>query len=194
MSVHDAAGAEVARWTLHHEVNLRGLDGGERELRDGPGLVDWLAERGLPGRLRVREHMARYSAALERRRLGWVACAPPALTRAADAATHSPDRHQERLAIAILRWYPDPAERIRMLLEWARYRAEPDEGADESVIVAYSGTYFYESTLHRLLLEEPWDALVAAPRTPAQRDGLAKLADSHEWMRAGYPKLPGAAG
>ena len=42
-------GRELARWTVHHQTQLRGVGDSDLALRDGPALTGWLAARGLTG-------------------------------------------------------------------------------------------------------------------------------------------------
>ncbi|MEV6817068.1 hypothetical protein, partial [Micromonospora sp. NPDC051296] len=119
--VSDAAGREIARWTLHHQTGIRGLGRCDADLRDGPALTDWLAGHGLTRSREVQQTLARQAAEDEARRVQWVKAAPLALAEAAEAASRRETGAEERLADLVARRYPDPIERIRTLLAWAGF-------------------------------------------------------------------------
>lgn len=186
--VSDATGREIARWTLHHQSGIRGLGSCDADLRDGPALTDWLAERGLTGSRMVQQAMARQAAEEEARRVRWVEAAPPALAEAAEAASHRESGAEERLAAQVARRYPDPVERIRTLVTWA--------GFPPRHTTTMGGTPWYELAPQRLLLAEPteliFEALAPASLTPAQLDGAAELFTCLEWTGAQRADIPQA--
>ncbi|MFI0446799.1 hypothetical protein [Actinomadura sp. 6N118] len=47
--IHDVHDELIACWTLHHQDSIRGVGDCDADLRDGPALTAWLAERGLTG-------------------------------------------------------------------------------------------------------------------------------------------------
>lgn len=170
------AGDEFAQLTLHHQTGLRGVGNCDADLRDGPALTDWLAERGLTHSREVQELLARYAAAEEERRQTWVRAAPPDLTAAAEAASRREDDAEDRLVDLVSQRYPDPVERIRTLVAWAGFPPRyPGDG----------GTPWHEHAPQRMLLTEPVEAVFAAmasaPLTPAQLDGAAELFTALEW-------------
>ncbi|WP_191839865.1 hypothetical protein [Catellatospora chokoriensis] len=144
--VRDALGRDVAQWTLHHQTGLRGVGDGDADLRDGAALADWLAARGLTGSHETQQLLAEYEAQEEHRRVAWVRAAPPGLTEAAEAASRQDDDAEERLADLAARLYPDPAERIALLLAWAGFPAHAPP-------VPGGGTPWYELAPERLLTE-----------------------------------------
>jgi hypothetical protein len=87
----DDGAVEIARWSLHHQAGIRGLGTCEADLRDGPALTDWLAERGLTRSRVVQQMLAQQATEAETRRREWVKAAPPDLAQpaqAAEAASH----------------------------------------------------------------------------------------------------------
>lgn len=175
--VSDAAGREIARWTLHHQTGIRGLGSCDADLRDGPGLTSWLADRGLTGSRKGQQMLAHQAAEHEARRVQWVKAAPPALAEAAEAASRRETGAEERLADLVARRYPDAIERIRTLVAWA--------GFPPRHTTTMGGTPWYELAPHRMLLAEPtesiFNALTSASLTPSQLDGAAELFTSLEW-------------
>ncbi|MER5334093.1 hypothetical protein [Micromonospora sp. NPDC002717] len=184
--VSDAAGREIARWTLHHQTGIRGLGNCDADLRNGPGLTDWLADRGLTGSREVQQMLARQAAEEEARRVRWVKAAPLALANAAEAASHRETGAEERLADLVARRYPDPIERIRTLAAWA--------GFPPRHTTTMGGTPWYELAPIRMLLAEPtemiFDALTSASLTPGQLDGAAELFTSLEWAGSRRADIP----
>lgn len=81
--VHDVKGEPIACWTLHHQSGLRGIGDCDADLRDGPALTEWLAERGLTGSREVQAMPAVEEAEEDRRRLRWLQAAPAGLRDAA---------------------------------------------------------------------------------------------------------------
>lgn len=184
--VSDAAGREIARWTLHHQTSVRGLGSCDADLRDGPGLTNWLAERGLTGSRKVQQMLARQAAEEEARRVQWVKATKPALSEAAEAASHRETGAEERLADLVARRYPNAIERIRMLVAWA--------GFPPRHTTTMGGTPWYELAPQRMLLTEPtesiFDALTSASLTPSQLDGAAELFTSLEWAGSRRVDIP----
>jgi hypothetical protein len=183
--VRDGARRQTAQWTLHHQTAISGLGNCDADLRDGPGLTDWLAERGLTGSRAAQQAMAAEAAGREQRRLAWVRAAPPPLTEAAEAASHwGDDEAVDRLVDLVAERYPDAVDRIRTMLAWAGFPPRSSDG----------GVYWYESVPERILLAEPneaiFDALASAPLTPAQLDGAAELFTSLEWTRPLRAEVP----
>ncbi|WP_203698311.1 hypothetical protein [Catellatospora coxensis] len=186
--VRDAAGRDIAQWTLHHQTGLRGIGDSDADLRDGPALTDWLAEHGLTGPREIQRMLAEYAAQEEVRRVAWVRAAPPGLTEAAEAASRREDDDaEERLAELTAVRFPDAAERIAVLLAWAGFtpHAPPVPGG---------GTPWHELAPRRMLLQEPAEAifevLAAAPPTPAQLDGAAELFTDLDWKGRPDPPEP----
>ncbi|MFR9775370.1 hypothetical protein ACL02O_04835 [Micromonospora sp. MS34] len=184
--VSDAVGREIARFTLHHQTGIRGLGSCDAQLRDGPGLTDWLADRGLTGSREVQQMLARQAAEVEARRVQWVKAAPPALAEAAEAASRRKDGAEERLADLVARRYPDPIERIRTLVAWA--------GFPPRHTTTMGGTPWYELAPERMLVAEPtesiFNALTSASLTPSQLDGAAELFTSLEWTGSQRADIP----
>lgn len=184
--VSDAAGREIARWTLHHQTGIRGLGRCDADLRDGHGLTDWLAERALTGSRKVQQMLARQAAEEEARRVQWVKAAPPALADAAEAASHRGAGAEERLADLMAERYPNPIERIRTLVAWA--------GFPPHHTTTMGGTPWYELAPQRILLAEStesiFNALTSAPLTPSQLDGAAELFTSLEWTGSQRADIP----
>lgn len=178
--VRDASGRDLAQWTLHHQTGLRGVGDSDADLRDGPALTDWLATRGLTGSRETQQLLAEYEAQEEFRRAAWVRAAPPGLTEVAEAASRQEDDAEERLADLAARRYPDPAERITLLLAWAGFPAHAPP-------VPGGGTPWYELAPERLLLAESaesiFEALASAPPTAAQLDGAADLFTTLVWKK-----------
>jgi hypothetical protein len=183
--VSDAAGREIARWTLHHQTGIRGLGGCDADLRDGPGLTDWLAEHGLTRSREVQQMLARQAVEDEARRLQWVKAAPPALAEAAEAASRRETCAEERLADLVARRYPDAIERIRTLVAWAGFPPRH---------TTTGGAPWYELAPERMLLTEPtesvFNALTSASLTPSQLDGAAELFTSLEWTGSRRADIP----
>lgn len=185
--VRDATGRDIAQWTLHHQTGLRGVGGCDADLRDGPALTDWLADRGLTGSREARQLLAEYEAQEEHRRVEWVRAAPPGLAEAAEAVSQREDDAEERLAELVAARFPDAAERIALLLAWAGFPAHAPP-------VPGGGTPWYELAPERMLLRESsesiFEVLASAPPTPAQLDGAAQLFTAMEWKRRPHPPEP----
>ncbi len=182
--VHDVNGELIACWTLHHQSGLRGLGDCDADLRDGPALTAWLAERGLTGSREVQAQLAVQQTEADRRRTRWVQAAPAGLSDAAADVARTPGRDREawsrqlqdagdRLAALLQDRCPDPMERIRVLLAWAGIPARES-----------GGLMWYDRAVQRLLLAEDPElllaALIAQPPHPAQLDGAAQLFGSLE--------------
>ncbi|MGY1577407.1 hypothetical protein [Streptomyces sp. MN13] len=195
ITVYDSQGDLIARWTLHHQSGLRGLGDCDADLRDGPALTAWLAERGLTRSRSVQEGLAREEAEEERRRTEWIQAAPEGLAQAAADVARPPARDYkawsggrqqagDRLAALARQRYPDTGERIRLLLAWLGVSARRSSG----------GMKWYDmAVLRQLLAEEPGlvlAACVASPLTPAQLDGAAELFRAVEWTKAQGRNLP----
>ncbi|MFF3691416.1 hypothetical protein [Streptomyces sp. NPDC002187] len=193
--VHDSKGELIACWTLHHQSGLRGVGDCDADLRDGPALTEWLAERGLTQSRKVQEELAVQEAEAERRRMRWVHAAPAGLADAAADVAHPPGRDHEawsrrlqdaedRLAALTQHRYPDGIERIRALLAWAGIPARESTG----------GLKWHDMTVQRQLLAEAPDLILATfaarPLSPVQLDGAAELFGSFEWTRAHGRQLP----
>ncbi|MEV5986276.1 hypothetical protein AB0L85_14800 [Streptomyces sp. NPDC052051] len=193
--VHDVEGGLLACWTLHHQSGLRGVGDCDADLRDGPALTEWLAERGLTRSREVQAMLAAQEAEADRRRLRWLQAAPAGLRDAAMAVS-DPSRHdpkassdrlrdaEARLAALVQERCPDGIERIRALLAWAGVPARESTG----------GLKWYDLAVQRQLLTEEHDlvltALATRPPSPAQLDGAAELFSSHEWITAHGKELP----
>ena len=184
--VSNAADREIARWTLHHQSGIGGLGSCDADLRDGPGLTDWLANRGLTGSREVQQMLARQAAEDEARRVQWVKAAPPALAEAAEGASRRETGAEERLADLVARRYPDAIERIRTLMAWA--------GFPPRYTTTMGGTPWYELAPQRMLVAEPTEsiftALTSASLTPSQLDGAAELFTSFEWTDSRRADMP----
>ncbi|MFD7262679.1 hypothetical protein [Streptomyces sp. NPDC059874] len=193
--VHDVKGELIACWTLHHQSGLRGIGDCDADLRDGPALTEWLAERGLTGSREVQAGLAVQEAEEDRRRLRWLQAAPAGLRDAAMDVFDPPGRDLEawsgrlrdakaRLAALVQDGYPDGIERIRVLLAWAGVPARESTG----------GLKWYDMAVEQQLLAEDPDlilaALAARPLSPAQLDGAAQLFGSLEWTGAHGKQLP----
>ena len=151
------------------------------DLRDGPALTEWLAERGLPDLGRFRRGWRRRRLAEEdRRRLRSLQAAPAGLRDAAVDVSDPPGRDLEawsgrlrdakaRLATLIQHGYPDGIERIRALLAWVGIPARESTG----------GLKWYDMAVQQQLLAEDHDlilaALTARPPSPGHLDGAAQL-------------------
>jgi hypothetical protein len=195
ITVYGTQGEPIARWTLHHQSGLRGLGDCDADLRDGPALTAWLAERGLTRSRWVQEELAREEAEEERRRTGWVRAAPEGLAQAAADVARPPGRDYEawsdgrqhagdRLAALVRQHHPDSGERIRLLLAWLGVSARRSSG----------GLKWYDmAVLRQLLAENPGLVLAACVETPlhpAQLDGAAELFSTVEWTKAQGRNLP----
>lgn len=193
--VHDVNGEVIARWVLHHQSGLRGLGDCDADLRDGPALTEWLAERGLTRSREVQAMLAAQEAEADRRRMRWVEAAPAGLSDAAVDVAHPPGRDhlawshrlqeaKDRLATLTRQRYPDGIERIRVLLTWAGIPSR------EST----SGLKWYDMAVQEQLLgEDPALILAAAATRPSnsgQLDGAAELFGSTQWTGAHGKKLP----
>jgi hypothetical protein len=193
--VHDVKGELIACWTLHHQSGLRGLGTCDADLRDGPALTEWLAERGLTRSRDVQARLAAQEAEEDRRRLRWFQAAPAGLCDAAMEVSHPPGRDLEawsghlrdakaRLATLVQHSYPDGIERIRVLLAWAGISARESTG----------GLKWYDMAVEQQLLAEDPDLVLAAlatrPPSQAQLDGAAQLFASLEWTGAHGKQLP----
>ncbi|WP_433342102.1 hypothetical protein [Micromonospora sp. CA-111912] len=183
--VSDAAGREIARWTLHHQSGIRGLGSCDADLRDGPGLTGWLADRGLTGSREVQQMLARQAAEGEARRVQWVKAAPSALAEAAEATSRRESGAEERLADLVTRRYPEANERIRTLVAWAGFPPRH---------TTMGGTPWHELAPQRMLLAEPTEsifiALTSVSLAPIQLDGAAELFTSLQWTGSRRADIP----
>lgn len=181
--VFDAAGRELARWTLHHQTGIRGLGRCDADLRDGPGLTRWLADHGLTGSREAQEMLARRQAEAEERRARWVSVAPAVLADAAEAASRRVDGAEELLADLVVAQFPDTSERIQTLVAWAGFPARQTDG-----------TPWYELAPQRMLLAESNESIFAALDstflTLEQLDGAAELFTSLDWTRPLRAEVP----
>lgn len=195
ITVYDLNGDQMARWMLHHQSGLRGLGDCDADLRDGPALTEWLAERGLTRSREVQSELAAQEAEADRRRTRWVQAAPAGLSDAAADVAHPPGRDhlawshrlqeaKARLATLTRQRYPDGIERIRVLLAWA------GTSSREST----SGLMWYDMAVQEQLLgEDPALILTAAatrPSSPCLLDGAAELFGSTKWTGTHGKGLP----
>ncbi|MCX5358571.1 hypothetical protein OG864_07665 [Streptomyces sp. NBC_00124] len=193
--VHDMNGELLACWALHHQSGLRGLGDCDADLRDGPALTEWLAERGLTRSREVQSELAAQEAEADRRRTRWVLAAPAGLSDAAADVAQPPERDhmawsrrlqeaKDRLAALSRQRYPDGIERIRVLLAWAGIPSRESTG----------GLQWYDMALQeQLLSEDPALVLAAAatrPSSPDRLDGAAELFGSTKWTEAHGRGLP----
>ncbi|MGV9451599.1 hypothetical protein [Streptomyces sp. NPDC003635] len=193
--VHDADGRLIACWTLHHQSGLRGLGDCDADLRDGPALTEWLAERGLTRSREVQAELAVQATEAERRRMRWIQAAPAGLTDLAAEVAAPPDHDHEgwsrrlrqsedRLAALLRRTYPDGIERVRVLLAWAGIASREPGG----------GQKWYDAVVQRRLLAEDPSLILAVsserPLSRAQLDGAAELLASLPWTTAHGRQLP----
>ncbi|GAB7036869.1 hypothetical protein JCM9533A_07160 [Catenuloplanes niger JCM 9533] len=183
--VSGADGAELARWSLHHQQWLRGPGSCDAELRDGEALTDWLADHGLTGSREAQEAVARDRIRWAERRAAWVRAAPAPLATVAEAVSQREDGAEERMAALAVEVFPVARTRIRTLVAWAGFSVRrPAEDGD--------GTPWHELAPQRMLLAEERDELIAAllsePLTAAQLDGTAELVTSLKWQRAPMPE------
>ncbi|WP_150211615.1 hypothetical protein [Streptomyces venezuelae] len=193
--VHDVNGELIACWTLHHQSGLRGIGHCDADLKDGPALTEWLAERGLTGSREVQAELAGQEAEEERRRLRWLQAAPAGLRETAMEVSDPPGRDLEawsgrvrdakaRLAALVRAAYPDGIERICFLLAWAGVPARESTG----------GLKWYDMAVEQQLLSEDPGLILAAlttrPPSSAQLDGAAQLFGSLEWTGAHGKRLP----
>ncbi|MGW7381473.1 hypothetical protein [Streptomyces sp. NPDC054794] len=193
--VHDSSGELMACWTLHHQSGLRGIGDCDADLRDGPALTAWLAERGLTRSRDAQAARAVQEANAEARRMHWVQGAPAGLSDAAADVAYPQGGDLgawsrrvrdagERLAALTRHHYPDAIERIRVLLAWAGLPTRESTG----------GLRWYDMAVQRLLLAEEPDLLVTActvrPPSPVQLDGAAALFSSLERTQAHGMRLP----
>ncbi|MEV7243074.1 hypothetical protein AB0N92_17745 [Streptomyces sp. NPDC093248] len=195
ITVYDSTGAAIACWTLHHQSGLQGAGQCDADLRDGPALTAWLAQRGLTRSREVQAELAVQQAEDERRRMRWIHAAPAGLSDAAATLAHPPGRDREawsrhvrdaeaRLTTLTRHRYPDGIERARVLLAWAGTPARESTG----------GLKWYDLAVQRQLLAEPAERILAALTTgapgPAQLDGAAQLFGSLEWTTAHGKDVP----
>ncbi|MFJ2238999.1 hypothetical protein [Streptomyces sp. NPDC087859] len=193
--VYDVHGELIACWVLHHQSGLRGLGDCDADLRDGPALTEWLAERGLTRSREVRSELAAQDAEADRRRTRWVRAAPAGLSDAAADVAQPPGRDhmawsrrlqeaKARLAALSRQRYPDGIERIRVLLAWAGIPSRESTG----------GLQWYDLAVQEQLLgEDPALVLAAAatrPSSPDRLDGAAELFGSTKWTEAHGRGLP----
>lgn len=193
--VYDVNGEVIARWVLHHQSGLRGLGDCDADLRDGPALTEWLADRGLTRSREVQAELAVQEAEADRRRMRWIQAAPAGLSEAAVDVAQPPGRDhmawsrrlqeaKDRLAALSRQRYPDGIERIRVLLAWAGIPSRE----------ATSGLKWYDMAVQeQLLAEDPALLLAAAatrPSSPARLDGAAELFTSMKWTEAHGRGLP----
>ncbi|MCX5009740.1 hypothetical protein OG765_01885 [Streptomyces sp. NBC_00555] len=193
--VHGPDGELTACWTLHHQTGLRGIGNCDADLRDGPALTEWLAQRGLTRSQDVQEMLAEEEAEAEQRRMRWIQAAPAGLADVAADVSQPPGRDDEawsrqlddardRLAARIRQHYPDAIERIRALLAWAGICSRESTG----------GWKWYDMAVMRQLHDESPDlvlaALAAHPPSPAQLDGASELFCTVEWTKAHDRHLP----
>lgn len=193
--VHAADDRLIACWTLHHQSGLRGMGDCDADLRDGPALTEWLAERGLTGSREVQAELAVQAAEAEQRRTRWIQAAPAGLTDVAAVVAASPDHDYEgwsrrlresedRLAALLRRNYPNGIERVRALLAWAGIASRESKG----------GQMWYDAVVQRRLLAEDSALILTAsseqPLSLAQLDGAAELFVSIEWTRSHGRQLP----
>ncbi|MFI8232510.1 hypothetical protein ACIGDI_27110 [Streptomyces sp. NPDC085900] len=193
--VYDTVGRLIACWTLHHQSGLRGIGDCDADLRDGPALTEWLAERGLTRSQAVQEQLAAQKAEGDQRRLRWLRAAPAGLRDAATDVCDPPGPELEawsgrlrvaeaRLAALVQHDYPDHIERIRVLMAWAGVPTREPTG----------GLKWYDIAVQQQLLDEDPDAILTAlttrPPSPAQLDGAAELFASLEWTAAHGKQLP----
>ncbi|MFF4019757.1 hypothetical protein [Streptomyces sp. NPDC001843] len=189
LMVHDVKGELIACWTLHHQSSLRGIGDCDADLRDGPALTEWLAERGLTGSREVQAGLAVQEAEEDRRRLRWLQAAPAGLRESAMEVSNPPGRDLEawsdrlrdakaQLATLGQDGCPEGIERIRALLAWVGVSARESTG----------GLKWYDMVVQQLLLAEDPDLIIAALATgtpsPGQLDGAAQLFSSLEWTTA----------
>ncbi|MFJ9732807.1 hypothetical protein ACIRUL_15855 [Streptomyces sp. NPDC101171] len=195
ITVYDRAGDAIACWTLHHQSGLRGLGCCDADLRDGPALTAWLAERGLTRSREAQAELAARRAEDERRRMRWIHAAPAGLSDAAAALARPPGRDhgawsrhvrdaEARLTALTRRRYPDGIERARVLLAWAGTSAREPTG----------GLKWHDLAVHRQLLAEHPASVLTALTTgapgPARLDGAAQLFGSLEWTTAHGKDVP----
>ncbi|MBC2904278.1 hypothetical protein [Streptomyces cupreus] len=193
--VHDVDGELIACWTLHHQSGLRGIGNCDADLRDGPALTEWLAERGLTGSREAQSALAAQEAEAERRRMRWIQAAPAGLSEAAADVAHPQGRDLEawsrrlqdakdRLATLVRHRCPGAVERIRVLLAWAGIPSRESTG----------GLKWYDMAVQQQLLAEDPDLILAALTTrspsPVQLDGAAALFGSQEWISVHGKQLP----
>ncbi|WP_344613862.1 hypothetical protein [Dactylosporangium salmoneum] len=184
--VFDTTGREIAQWSLHHQTGIRGLGNCDADLRDGPALTDWLAERGLTRSREVQQMLAQQATEEEARRGEWVKAAPSDLAQPAEAASHRETDAEDRLAELVAQRYPDPMKRILMLVAWAGFPARHT--------TTMGGTPWYELAPQRMVLAEPTelilDVLTRAPLTPSELDGAAELFTSFAWTTSPHTDIP----
>jgi hypothetical protein len=193
--VHDPAGELIACWTLHDQSGIRGIGDCDADLRDGPALTEWLAQRGLTKSREAQARRAVQRAEEDRRRLRWLQAAPDGLRDAATEVSQPPGRDMKawsdrlrdasaRLGTLARHRYPDWIERIHALLAWAGVPAREPTG----------GLKWYDMAVQELLLaEDPYlllTALTTRPLSPVQLDGATNLFASAEWTGTHGMRLP----
>ncbi|MEU5322317.1 hypothetical protein AB0G67_37055 [Streptomyces sp. NPDC021056] len=193
--VYDVHGELIACWVLHHQSGLRGLGDCDADLRDGPALTEWLAERGLTRSREVQSELAAQDAEADRRRTRWIRAAPAGLSDAAADVAQPPGRDhmawsrrlqeaKDRLAALSRQRYPDGIERIRVLLAWAGIPSRESTG----------GLQWYDLAVQEQLLGEDAALVLAAaatrPSSPDRLDGAAELFGSTKWTEAHGRGLP----
>jgi len=161
--------------TLHHGRSIRWTQAwdSDAQLADGPMLLRWLADRGVPGPLQAWE---KDQDGADRDRIAWdswqraapAALAPllPDLSSAINPEVPSPEllRAEKVLRDA----YANESDAIVALLDWF--------GSGEG---PWSGFPTYEGVPEALLLCYPTEAIVKAvagePLTPARAEGASRL-------------------
>ncbi|NUS53784.1 MAG: hypothetical protein HOV66_02820 [Streptomycetaceae bacterium] len=193
--LRDGHGELIARWTLHHRIGLRSIGACDAELRDGPALTAWLAERGPTGSREVQTGLAAWEAAWHQRRERWLQAAPAGMRDAATDISEPPEPDwkawrvrlcdaEARLAVLVRDRYPDEVERILVLAAWAGALVRESAG----------GRAWYEEAVEKLLVTEDPGLVVAAlafgSPNAAQLDGAAILFASFAWTAANGTDLP----
>lgn len=193
--LRDGDGELIARWTLHHRIGLRSIGACDAELRDGPALTAWLAQRGLTGSREVQAGRAAWEAAWHQRRERWLQAAPAGLRDAATDISEPPERDwrawrvrlrdaEARLTALVRDGYRDEVERILVLAAWAGALVRESVG----------GRTWYEEAAEKLLVAEDPGLVVAAlafgSPNATRLDGAAHLFASFAWTAANGTDLP----
>ncbi len=151
LELHDGARL-LAVLKVHHGVSIswdRWVSNGF--LREHRPLLNWLASVGVPGPLEAYEKEQQRRLEAKQAEARWIQFMPPCLAPLWDRGHHGEMSDWTRLKEALVAAYPEPEERVRVLLGWfgqgmGSWRAFPA----------------YEEVPEILLLDHPTQVIVSA--------------------------------